>query len=168
MDIKDFLKIKCFQFAVVPLAWLFPSWNVLSCFQQLASVVVYRTTRWTVILLCILFNKGTIPWIVLCDSFLVFRAVSSVPFWNVLFLEQPGYFPLSDEVLPAVVLSHGPVLSQETVWRSHGCHQAPSPKGRLLFCPAGRCLVLPVFNGRSSLRPEMTSFCWGQGWWCSF
>ena len=98
---KRFLKKKkCFQFAVVPLAWLFPPWNILSCFQQLASVVVCHTSRWTVIFLCILFNKGTIPWIVLCDSFLVFRAVSSVPFWNILFLEQPGYFPLSDEVLP--------------------------------------------------------------------
>ena len=134
---KRFLKKKkSFLFAMVTLAWLFPSWNILSCFQQFSSVVACHTTRWTVILLCILFNKGTIPWIILCDSFLVFRAVSSVPFWNVLFLEQPGYFPLSDEVLPAVVLSHDPVLSQERVWRSHGLSSSSFSKGQasLLSC----------------------------------
>lgn len=102
---------------MVTLAWLFPYWNILICFQECVP-----SSGWTVILLLILFSKGTIPWVILCDSFLVFRAVSSVLFWKVLFLEHLGYCP------PPMKYGlqrscHMILFSPGRVWRSHGCHQ---------------------------------------------
>lgn len=141
--------------------WLWLGYFLLGIFSSVFSSVCH-STGWTVILLLILFSKGTIPWVILWDSFLVFKAVSSVLFWNVLFLEPPGYFP-SPMRYGLQRSCHMILFSPGRVWRSHGYHQAPSVKGRLLFCPAGRCLVLAVFNDRSSLRPEMIYFCMGAG-----